>query len=99
MANRSIYKYKIDITDKQILTLPKGAKILSVINQFNVACIYAMVDTETTETEKYSLQCYGTGHPIRHDDSYKFLGTVAMLDGNFIYHLFFLPLIHSFKLS
>lgn len=89
MANRSIYKYKIDIDDTQTLTLPKGAEILSVINQFDDACIYAIVDTDTTETEEYSLQCYGTGHTIRHDDSYKFLGTVAMLGGNFIYHVFY----------
>lgn len=89
MANRSIYKYPISIDDTQTLTLPKGAEILSVINQYETPCIYAMVDTETKETEEYAIEGYGTGHSIRHDDSYKFLGTVAMMDGNFIYHLFY----------
>lgn len=89
MANRSIYKYPIDINDTQTLTLPKGSEILSVINQYDNACIYAIVDTETKETEEYSLECYGTGHTIRHDSSYKFLGTVAMLGGNFVYHVFY----------
>ncbi len=89
MANRSIYRYKIDIANTQTLTLPKGAEILSVINHFGDVCIYAIVDTETTEREEYALQCYSTGYTIRHDDSYKFLGTVVMLDGNFIYHVFY----------
>ena len=89
MANRRIYKYEIDISDTQTLTLPKGAEILSVINQSESVCIYALVDTETTETEEYSLQCYGTGHTIRHDDSYRFLGTVVMLSGRFVLHVFY----------
>lgn len=86
---RSVYKYPIEIDDTQTLILPRGAEILSVINQFEEVCIYALVDTETDETEKYSLQCYGTGHTIRHDSSYKFLGTVSMHSGHFVLHVFY----------
>lgn len=89
MGRRSIYKYTIDEVGTQTLTLPAGSKILSVINQRDVIRIYAMVDPRTERTEKYSIEIYGTGHTIRHDDTYKFLGTVVLYDGEIVFHVFY----------
>lgn len=89
MGRRCIYKYTLENVDTQTLTLPAGSEILSVINQHENVCLYACVDPMTAEIERYSIQIYGTGHNIRHDDTYRFLGTVAMFDGDFILHVFY----------
>ena len=90
MAVRKIWKYAIKVEDSQTLTLPKGSQILSVITQNCRAVVYAIVDTETKETEEYAVEIYGTGNePIRHDDSYTFLGTIQGAEGVGVCHVFY----------
>ena len=89
MEKRRIYKYEIEIIDEQILTLPKDSKILSIINQHEKVYIYVDVDSYTQQTEDYYVQLYGTGYHIRHDDSYIFLGTISLKEGDFILHAFY----------
>ena len=84
-----IFKYQLPIRDEFELELPKGAKVLSVINQYEQTCLYAEVDSGTTERDTYKFIGYGTGNECYHDDSYSFLGTVAFDGGSFIYHLFY----------
>ena len=93
MADRRIYMYRLYIDSPITISLPKESEILSVINVGDNVCLYAIVDTVTMETEEYSIQCYdgsyGTSRTIRHDNSYKFLGTVSLFDGSKIIHVFY----------
>jgi hypothetical protein len=88
MAKRFVHKYVVKKDGTRELTLPKGAEILSAVNQFNDLCIYAMVSTEK-ELDTYALEVYGTGETIRHTEGYTFLNTVVMLGGNFVCHVFY----------
>lgn len=70
---KSIWKFPIEITDEQTITMPQTAKILSVQLQYGVPYIWALVDTEEQKTERL-LAVYGTGHPCVCDAS-EYIGT------------------------
>lgn len=84
---KTIYKYGLDITDKQRIELPVGAELLSVQNQRGEINLWALVDSEA-ELEENLIECFGTGHPINIDAPRQHLGTIQIQDGLQIYHFF-----------
>ncbi len=92
MSSRAIYKYPLAPTDSQILCLPKGAKILSIITQNEAVCLYAEVNTAAVSgaDDRYEIRIYGTGHQLRDDlDDFNFLGTVSLHGGLLVFHIFY----------
>jgi len=88
---KTIYKYPIKVIDEQELQLPKGYKLLTVINQNDVPVIYAIVDTEEIKTETLWIRIFGTGNALDDDylnNSYDYLGTVITCGGSLIWHVF-----------
>lgn len=83
---QTVYKYPIEITDYQDVTLPKGAKILCIKNQNGIICIWALVNKDENETETIKLRCAGTGHLIEEDVEY--IDTVFVCGGNLVFHFF-----------
>jgi len=87
---KKIYKYLLLATDFQNLELPKGSKIISVIELYDGMVLYAIVDTDTTETELYDIAVKGTGHPFPEKlDTYTFLGSVKLMNGSLVFHVFY----------
>ena len=86
---KTIYKYPLIAMHTQTLELPKGSSILSVMNQFDEIVIYALVDTEEKQTEKYTITTHGTGHKADDVCNFKFLGTVKLEDGRLMFHVFY----------
>lgn len=96
---RKIFKYNLEVTDKQTLKLPPGSHILSVMNQRDNIVLYALVwPTENKEVyEDVSIRIVGTGHDIdffipaeRFGGGYKFLGTVSLHGGALMFHVFYM---------
>jgi len=88
----SIYKYTLEINDKQELELPHNAVILSVANQHESIVLYAMIDTKEEEKQDaYEIYIHGTGHEISVEERNNavFLGTVKLLDGKIMFHVFY----------
>lgn len=85
---KTIYKYPFEITDEQTLMLPTNAQILTVQTQWDAPCLWAMIDPEEKRTEKVTIRVYGTGHPIDDSDNLDYLGTVQMLSGQLVFHVF-----------
>jgi len=85
---KTIWRYPLLITDRQVLKIPRSAQFLSVIQQNGTVMLYALVDTDSPEKE-YEIFLRGTGGPI--DEAYlrfiDFVGTVKMPDG-FVWHVF-----------
>lgn len=81
----TVYKYPIQITDSQKITLPCGHQFLYVGRDPNgVACIWARVDTDRSQAP-VEIYVVGTGNPMpplagRH------IGT--FVEGAFVWHLF-----------
>ena len=81
-----IFKYPLEITDVQVIALPKGAVVLSVGLQFDRLCIWALVDDGVAKEDRI-FYVVGTGHPMP-VESMTFLGTVQMAGGMLIWHVF-----------
>jgi hypothetical protein len=85
---KKIYKYILQITDHQTLTLPKGSKILSVAEQHDNIVLYALVDTVTGDVENVPIIIRGTGHTANYVEGCAFLGTVKLSGGRLMFHVF-----------
>jgi len=84
---KRIFKY---LLSGEQLILPKGSIILSAIEQYGKLVLYALVNTETKDEERYSIMVYDTGRPITTDINYYcFLNTVSLLNGQIITHVFY----------
>jgi len=87
---KKIYKYVLLPMDFQNLELPKGSKIISVIEQYDGMVLYAIVDADTSETELYDIAVKGTGHPFPEKlDTYTFLDSVKLMNGSLVFHVFY----------
>ena len=84
--DKTIWKYELNIRDKQTVIMPKDAKIVSIQTQGHAASIWAIVDPEA-ETEEVEFHMFGTGHPIS-DEEYKrrYIGTIQIRSS--VFHCF-----------
>jgi hypothetical protein len=89
--NNRIWKYVLEITDQQTLSLPVGAKILSVHNQNNNICLWVMVDMFSQEYEDRIIEMFGTGPGFYIDEKERtYIGTVVL--EKYVWHIFELNL-------
>lgn len=85
---RKIFKYKLKVEDKQRLSIPMDAEILSIQTQGNDVCLWALVDPGMVEQEVV-IFCVGTGHDFWIDKEANYphhLGTVQQ--GVLVWHFF-----------
>lgn len=82
-----IWKYPFEVQGRFILTMPKGAEILSVQTQNETPCIWALVDILAEQVER-DFTIIGTGHPVEVLPKMKFIGTFQLDSGAFAGHLF-----------
>lgn len=84
---KTICKFPLDVTDRQLLTLPQDSQILSVIVQNGTLMLYVLLETEKNSVCEKEIEIYGTGHPVSQDGSNKkFIGTVQQ--NQFVWHIF-----------
>lgn len=93
-----IGKYKLTVTDRQVLEIPAPATILSVIEQHGDVVLYAIIDYGSESTVTKVIDIYGTGNRIPFERSTyegepqtepgKFIGTVSTENGGLIWHVF-----------
>lgn len=80
-----VWKYELVL--ETTIQMPIGAKILSANEQFGDICIWALVNP-TVEHEARMFEVYGTGHPIVGHEDLKFIDTVMINNGKFVFHVF-----------
>ena len=88
---RTIHKFQLEMADQQVVVMPTGADIIAVDKQrgHEGLMVWAIVDTEGTETEERSFAIHGTGHPIVDDASGgTHIGTVLAENGALVWHVF-----------
>ena len=86
---KTIYKYNVEITDRQEIELPTGAQLLCVQEQNNTINIWALVESDA-KSEIIVIEAYGTGHPyaLDTDRERQYIGTVQIYGGAQVYHFF-----------
>jgi len=85
-----IYKYLLlETTDIQHIEMPQGAILLHVDNQAERIYLWALVDRERP-SELRTIRIVGTGHEVEIEDTHhpKHIGSLLMLDGRFVWHVF-----------
>lgn len=88
----TIWKHELEIADVQDLMVPASAQLLSVAEQYGKIVLYSLVrPSEKARLDYYTVSIVGTGHPIGEDrpcGKSNFLGTVKLLDGAIMFHVF-----------
>ncbi len=82
---KAIWKYRLEVTDIQILKIPAGARPLSVAMHYEKLCVWMLVDPSEQVVINRVFSIVGTGHPAYCADE-TFVGTV--LDGPLVWHVF-----------
>ena len=91
-----IWEYELLVTDMQKVAMPEGAQILSVGNQNNKLCLWALVNPDKSFPDRHMevrhIEIIGTGNPIVEPASMvtrNFIGTVIW--DPFVWHVFERP--------
>lgn len=87
---KTIWKYQLQAKDLQTLNLPFGSQVLTAQTQNEEICIWALVNSETKETEERSFEIFGTGHPVSCDMGVdrRYISTVQLHGGDLVFHVF-----------
>jgi hypothetical protein len=84
----TIWKYVLEETDHQFITMPTRARVLSVAVQKGQICLWALVDPDR-ELVDYLVEIYSTGQPgIEIADDMKYCGTVLLYGKSIVLHVF-----------
>ena len=91
--SQKIYKYPVEITDGQIIHVPAGARVISVVGQNYGIVLYAIVPIPNDFpkiSKELVIKVVGTGHEINFNtvNEYEFLGTVLLHGGSLVFHVF-----------
>ena len=81
---KTIYKYQLETTDQQTITMPVGSEIISLHIQHGVPCIWVKVDIGN-EVGDRTFGTFGTGHPLP-ENNLEFIGTYQK--DQFVFHVF-----------
>ena len=74
------------LTDYPVVSMQKGARVLSVGVQHGQIQVWALVNPEAPK-ELRRFRIAGTGHPLEEElERLRFIGTVQM--GDFVWHIF-----------
>ena len=89
---KTIYKYELNVTDEQTLSLPKNHKVLTVMVQNGIPCIWVLLDPEQREKEDLDVFIFGTGQMIPEFATIErltYLGSFMIVNDNFVGHVYY----------
>lgn len=81
----TIWKYVLQ--PEISIEMPKGAQVLSVREQGDDICLWALVDP-SAEMETRSFVGFGTGHVIPNAEALRFVDTAHLNQGRLVFHVF-----------
>lgn len=84
---KRIFKYQLQTTDEQTVSMPRGAAVICVDVQAGIPCLWAMVD-DAKPMDGRSIRTIGTGHPIHDAQRLDYLGTYQLHGGGLVFHVF-----------
>lgn len=83
---KTIWKYTLDVEDKQFIAVPLNTELLSVQVQNEEPQLWALVDENEISRVNAKIIIHGTGHPANDIEGMKFLGTFQLYNGSFVGH-------------
>lgn len=83
---QTIYKYPLEMKDRQVLSLPLGFEILHITPQAGYVMLWAKVDTEVDEQDVEFITAF-TGHPLP-SDAGQHISTYILQGEGLVFHVF-----------
>lgn len=89
MTQHVVYRYPVEVTDQQIITMPTGAEILHIARRDGTEDVdmWALVDPDAAPQIRY-FRVAGTGHPLANARRLRHIGTFQLRQGALVFHLF-----------
>lgn len=84
---KKIWKYPLEVTDKQSINVPEDAEFMCIQIQHGEPCLWVKCDPDATKNY-IVLNTYGTGHTIENDERDFYIGTYQLSGGNLVFHVF-----------
>jgi hypothetical protein len=85
-VSKVIWKYPLEVTGYQEVSVPRDAEFLHVGSQNGQVCAWALVDP-SKGVETVPIHIVGTGNPMLPEGDWRYhLGTVQ--HGEFVWHIF-----------
>lgn len=85
--NKRIFKYPLVVDDVQTLTMSQGVQFLTVQTQYDVPCLWALVDADAP-SKQVEIVIHGTGHPANDTANMQYIGSFQQYNGTFVSHVF-----------
>jgi len=70
-----IWKFPLTLTNRQIVRMPKGARVLTVMFQQETVCLWARVAPDAEPTDR-TFWIFGTGHAMPRQLPLVYVGSV-----------------------
>ena len=83
-----IWKWTLQVIGRQSITMPPGAKLLTVQLQGDTPQLWALVNDASESREARIIATYPTGAKIPEGDPGQYLGTYQLNGGTLIFHVF-----------
>lgn len=83
----TIWKTVLAKLPLQLIEVPAGAEMLCAREQYNEMCVWYRCDPGSPKEPRTIAIC-GTGHPAPEAAEARYLGTCALNDGTFQFHVF-----------
>jgi hypothetical protein len=80
-----IFKYVIELIERQVIAMPEGAQVRSVQMQHGQIVMWAQVDPDVPKEDR-TFAVVGTGHVEIDPDGMEYVESVQ--DGSFVWHIF-----------
>jgi hypothetical protein len=85
---KTIWKFPLQVIDSQVVSMPRGAKPLTVQVQDGKPCLWAIVDPEAAKEDRV-VEIHGTGHQTNKTlDRHYYIGTFQLEGGALVFHAF-----------
>ncbi len=83
---KRIWKFQLELTGAQEITMPHGAHILHVGYQMDNLCLWALVNPNAFLKDLRIIKIFGTGREAPGAEQGNYIGTVQHND--FVWHIF-----------
>ncbi len=82
----TIWKTILSAVDKQTISVPQGARFLTVGAQGSDICLWFLCNPDNAP-ENRAIRIYGTGHEVPETPG-EYIGTALLFDGTLVLHAF-----------
>ncbi|MEN6293881.1 MAG: hypothetical protein ABFD07_17925 [Methanobacterium sp.] len=84
---QTIWKYTLESKEMQDIELPEDAEVLTVQNQNGNICMWVRLDPTAPKVYR-TFGVFGTGWNVITGSNFKYIGTVQLDGGAFVFHIF-----------